>query len=134
MLLVHFPTALLPMEFVLNVIYFLTDDKSFASAAVYSVLGGVTFGWAAIIFGTLDLIKIEPDRERVQREALLHGLINGAVILIYTVLAWAAWKQYPLNEKPTILALSGRFILVTTLLAGNFIGGNLVIKQKVGIE
>lgn len=133
-MLIHFPSALLPMDLVCYAIYYFTGDTSFAFASFYALTGAVLVGWLAVIFGALDLVSITPERSRVMQKALLHGGINVTIIIIYTVLVYSAYKHFPLLPNASLAVLIAKFVLVTCMIVGNYIGGSLILKYKLGIE
>ena len=134
MMVVHFPTALIPMDFILNTIGYCWQDGSFDMAAFYCLVAGVTFGWIAVVFGAGDLLTINTQKEGALKAALVHGTINTIVLIGCSVIAWVQWKKYPLIETPSLSWLGVRATLVAVLLIGNYVGGNLVLKHKVGVH
>ncbi len=54
-MLIHFPSALLPMDFVCYGLLYYTHQTSFAYASFYALFGAVVLGWAAALFGILDI-------------------------------------------------------------------------------
>ena len=106
-MLIHFPSALLPMDFVCYGLLYYTHQTSFADASFYALIGAVVSGWLAAIFGMLDIIKIPREKVDAMQKALIHGSINVSVIIVYTILAFKAYKQYP-----TLPAASLSFLLL----------------------
>jgi uncharacterized membrane protein len=134
MMFIHFPAALLPMDFVCYAISMYTGDDSFLKASLYALLGGVAIGWLAIIFGALDLLKIPQDRSEVMKKALLHGGINSFVIIVYTVLALLAFKKYPALQDATTSILIFKAALIGCMIFGNYLGGSLILKDRIALE
>jgi uncharacterized membrane protein len=133
-MLIHFPSALLPMDVVCYAIYYFTADTSFAFASFYALAGAVLTGWLSIVFGTLDLISITPDKGEVMKQALLHGGINITIIIIYTVITYSVYKGFPQMPAASMTILVIKAFLVTCMVIGNYIGGSLILKHKIGIE
>lgn len=133
-MLIHFPSALLPMDLFCYAVYFYTGQTSFASASFYALAGGVILGWAAVLFGALDLIKIPADKLQALKKALWHAGINISVIIIYTVLAWIGYKNYPAMSKATVPLLAIKTVLIGVMMIGNYLGGSLILKDKIGVE
>jgi uncharacterized membrane protein len=79
-------------------------------------------------------LKIKAEKVKAQKLGFIHGLTNGAVLLAYTVVVFSMWKAFPEIVRPSLLSLCMKVLLVILLLIGNFIGGNLVLKYKVGVE
>ncbi len=133
-MLIHFPSALLPMDFVCYGLFYYTHQPSFASASFYALFGAVVLGWAAALFGILDILRIPPGKTDALQKALIHGGINVSVIIIYTVLAYSAYKKNPTLADASISLLIFKGVLVSFMIIGNYIGGSLILKYKIGIE
>jgi uncharacterized membrane protein len=134
MMVVHFPSALIPMDLVLNAIGMYTHDVSFIIAGFYCLVGGAVLGWAAVVFGAADLLTISAEREKTIRAALIHGGVNTTVVICATVIAWMQYKKLPIIAPPAMLWLGVRALLVAVLLIGNYVGGNLVLKHRLGVH
>lgn len=132
LMLIHFPAALFPMEIVCYYIYYTNGDISFAYASFYAMVGGVLPGWLAIITGAIDLIMIK-DNGALQAKALIHGAINTIVVLSYTIIALMFYKDYPNLPSATITLLAVKVSLNVLMIGGNYLGGNLVLKDKIGV-
>ena len=133
-MLIHFPIALLPMEWVLSLLAYLYPNHSFTMAAFYCLIGGVLSGYIAMLTGLLDLIRIPKENKLAIGTGLLHGFINGLVVLIYTVFAFKAWQGYPQVATSTLAMLVVKAVLVGCLLIGNFLGGKLIYKHHIGLS
>lgn len=130
-MLVHFPTALLLMDWVCTGLFFVTRDDTFLPAALYAGTGGVAIGWLAMTFGLLDLVRISPEREKALKTAMWHGGINSLVVVIFTFFVYLDWKAYPEWNEPALIELIVKSS-VLLLLAGNYLGGELVLKYHAG--
>lgn len=133
-MLIHFPSALFPMDFIYSALGYYTGNASFTDAAFFAVFGGVILGGLAIITGAFDLLGIIENKPLVVKKALIHGGINTTVIIGYSVLAFRAYKEYPdlIQDNVSIFILKG--CLVTFMIAGNYLGGSLILKDRVGLE
>jgi uncharacterized membrane protein len=131
-MLIHFPTALLPMDLVLSYLYYRTGNESYGSAAFYCLIGGVVLGWLAGITGLIDMIFIKD--KTAMGAALVHGGINLTAVLVFTVFAYKSWNLFPALQAPGITVLVVKFAAVIFMLAGNFLGGKLIFKHHIGIE
>ena len=85
-------------------------------------------------FGAMDMASISSEREDVIKRALLHGAINGTILVAYTVITYLLYLSYPALPAGNIIMLGVKLFLVLFLVVGNFIGGNLVLKDKVGLS
>lgn len=133
-LLIHFPTALLPMDLALSVFSFLKNDASFSLAGFYCLVAGVIMGFAAIGTGLIELIAIPKTDRQALAMGLYHGFINTVIILIFGIIAWKAWQGYPLLEVQTITGIIFKGILILLLFIGNYMGGRLIYKYGIGLN
>lgn len=133
-MLIHFPSALFPMDFVCSCLGFYYGNLSFVNAAFYAIMGGVALGVIAIIAGAFDLIAVAKDKPTAVKKVLIHGAINTSVIIAYSLLAYIAFKQYPHLETDSLSKIIFKGGLVTFMIVGNYIGGSLILKNKIGIE
>jgi uncharacterized membrane protein len=130
-MLIHFPSALFPMDLVCAVLACCTGNHSFTDASFYALIGGTLLGWAAVAAGTFDLLLVMKNKPAAMRKALIHGGINSAVLCGFSVLAFMAYRHYPGLAPDDLKTMITKGILILIMLAGNFLGGNLVIKEKV---
>ena len=133
-MLIHFPSALLPMDFACSALGYYTGNSSFTDASFFAMAGAVLFGCLAIITGTFDLVGLIEGKPLALKKALIHGGINATVIIAYSVLAFRAWKQFPELTQDGIGLLVLKGCLVTFMIVGNYLGGSLILKHKVGLE
>jgi len=133
-MLIHFPSALFPMDLACSIINHYTGKSGFMEASFYAVEGGALVGWLAMVFGVFDLLKVYQSERAVMKYALIHGGTNATVILIYTLLTFIQYKRYPLLEPDTAFLLIVKGLTITFMIIGNFIGGSLILKHKVSVE
>jgi len=133
-MLIHFPSALFPMDLICSFIAYYFGILSFAEASFYAMTGGVLLGFMAVITGFADLISTAEKRPDLVRKILVHGGINTLVIIVYSILAFIAYKHYPelTPDRPALLITKAGLILL--MIIGNYLGGNLILKDKIGIE
>jgi uncharacterized membrane protein len=89
-------------------------------------------GFLSGIVDFIDLINIKD--KTVMAAALVHGGINLAAVLIFSVFAYKEWNLYPQIERPTITVLAVKFISVMFIFVGNYFGGKLIFKHHIAIE
>jgi len=133
-MLIHFPTALLPMDLACSLIYYFTKNTSFTDASFYALCGGVLMGWLAAALGALDLLAIRDRKPDVLKLAMVHGCLNVTVIMVYSFLAFAQYKRYPNLVPDSTPLLIVKSLCMVILIAGNFLGGSLILKHKVAVE
>ncbi len=130
-MLIHFPSALIPMELVCYGLLFFTGEKSFATASYYAMAGVVTLGWLAAIADAINLRKIPPYKPGVVKKALIHGSIISFVQIPYTVFVYLISTQYPNVPDASLGLFVVKAILVSVLIIGNWLGGELILKHNV---
>jgi uncharacterized membrane protein len=133
-MLIHFPSALLPMDLACSALGYYTGNSSFTDASFFAMAGAVLFGSLAIITGTFDLLGLIEGKPHALKKALIHGGINATVIIAYSILAFRAWKQFPELTQDGIGLLVLKGSLITFMIAGNYLGGSLILKHRVGLE
>jgi len=133
-MLVHFPSAQFPMDLACSIINYYPGKSGFLEASFYAMCGGTVIGWLAMIFGFFDLLKVYESKPAVMKYALIHGGINGTVILIYSILTFIQYKRYPVLEADTMALLIIKGLTISIMIIGNFIGGSLILKHKVSVE
>jgi uncharacterized membrane protein len=133
-MLIHFPSALFPMDLVCSLAGYYKEDTSFVSASFYAICGGVVLGWLAVITGVIDLVGILKNKPGSIKKAIIHGSINTTVLTGYTLLGLMAFKKYPelVADGPGKLFIKAA--LVAILIIGNYIGGSLILKDKIAVE
>ena len=134
LMLIHFPSALFPMEFVCYFLNYFYTEEAFLYAAYYAMAGGVMGGWAAVLFGVVDLVKIPPEKKSAVQKAMFHASINMSVLTVYSVFAIILYKSYPKLPPAVVSLLIAKSILLIFMIGANYIGADLVLKDKIGIE
>lgn len=134
MVLIHFPSALFPMDLACSLLAFYTGELSFSHASFFALAGGVTMGALAIITGAFDLIGIVENKPLAVKKALIHAGINTAVICGYSVFAYRAYRAFPDLVPDTVTLLIIKGLLLTLMIAGNFLGGSLILKYGVAVN
>lgn len=134
LMLIHFPSALLPMDLACSAACYYTGEPSFGMASFYAMCGAVVLGWAAVAAGAFDLIAVSEQKPTALQKALVHGSVNTAVIIAYSLLAYRAYRQYPLLIPDCISLLIVKALCIGFMIIGNFIGGALILKHHVAVE
>jgi uncharacterized membrane protein len=131
LILIHFPSALFPMDLLYAGLGFYLQEPAFNFAAFYALAGGVAIGWLAVVFGLIDLVRIPKEKPVAQRTGLIHGSVNTLVLSGYTVLFFMQW-QAPEITYATVPLLLVKALLVVLLIGGNYLGAQMVLKYKIG--
>ena len=133
-MLIHFPTALLPMDLALSVIFWLRGDANVYEAGAYCLWAGSALGLLAVLTGLVDLIAIPRTNKKGLALALIHGCLNGILLLTYGVIAYKSWQAFPLPYFSGSAAVAVKSMLVVGLFIGNFLGGRLIYAYYIGIR
>lgn len=133
-MLIHFPSALFPMDLICAGLAWYTGNPSFTDASYFAMVGGVGLGALAIMTGAFDLTELVESNPLALKKALVHGGINATVVIAYSVLAFRAYETFPdlVPDGTAILIIKAS--LVTLMIAGNYLGGSLILKHRVGLE
>jgi uncharacterized membrane protein len=134
LMLIHFPSALFPMDFVCAILCIYTGNAAYGDASFFALMGGVIVGWVAVITGALDLLRVMRENTGAMNSALIHGGINTTVLLGYTLFAYYYYLHPEQVHSISTANLVTKGALVFILMAGNYIGGNLILKHKVAVE
>ena len=130
-MLIHFPSALFPMDFVCSIIAYCTGINPFSNAAFYALIGGSVLGWLAVIAGTFDLLIVMKNKPASIKLALIHGGINLTVLIAFSVIAFIAFQKYPNLPTPNVSLIILKGVIIVFMIFGNLLGGNLILKEKV---
>jgi len=134
MMLIHFPTALLPMDVLLSFFAYYNKSSLFSPAAFYCLIAGVLTGGVAIITGIIDLLFIKREKKQAIATAVIHGFTNTIVLLFFGVFAYRGWQHYPEMNMPSTATLVIKAILIIILFAGNYLGGKLILQHHIGVK
>ncbi len=132
MILIHFPSALFPVDLMLSGFGFFTGQSVFYVAAFYVMVIAVVTGWLAVMVGAVDLMHLK-ESELLLRKTLVHGAINICMLMVYSTLAFSSYRQYPELVAPNEFMLAFKLLLVVVMSIGNYFGAELVLKYGVGL-
>jgi uncharacterized membrane protein len=128
-MLIVAPAALIPFGFILDAMYRATGKESYASAAYYSLTGGVIGGLAAGVAGAMDYLTIQPETE-VKRTANVHAMLNGSALAL-TAANVLARRNTPEHRGGSLL--TSALAAVGVLVSGWF-GGRMVYEQGMRVK
>jgi len=129
-MLVHFPSALFPVGLIADLAGFFMNNANFYLFSFYCTTGGVVFGFMALIFGIIDLLKISP-QDKAFNTALTHGGLQFLWLIIFSVLIKSDINNYP-SIFHSLFNIILKALLVSGLLFTNYLGGELVLKYGIG--
>ncbi len=130
-MLIHFPAALFPFGFLMDVLAVFVRNETFAAAACYSYAGGVVLGCLAALFGAIDYFRI-PAEEPAWKIASLHALLNGIWIGAFAFICGVRLTQFPDFAQATMGQLVTVAVCVLGMAVSNHLGGELVFRFGLG--
>ncbi|NGP88620.1 DUF2231 domain-containing protein [Fodinibius halophilus] len=133
LMLVHFPTALFTSALILNLLGLFVQNSLLHKTSFYVVLFGLAGGVLAAFFGFLDYAKLG-DSPKVFKIATWHGGVQLLVLMLFIVVAGIQYRAYPDIRAPGLLQLGLMGLGVGLLITGNYLGGELVLSYKVGLD
>jgi uncharacterized membrane protein len=128
-MLIVFPLGLLAVGVIFDLVYFWTDDASFAMVAYWMLVAGVIGALLAAPFGFIDWLAI-PRGTRAKRIGAVHGGGNLAVVLLFVLSVWLRTDQFP----PPTLAYVLSFVGAALAMFTGWLGGELVARLGVGVH
>ncbi|MGH2350099.1 MAG: DUF2231 domain-containing protein [Chloroflexota bacterium] len=130
-MLIVFPLGLLVTSLVFDILYFLTGNVGFATAAYWSIAAGIVGGLLAAVFGLWDWLAI-PSGTRARTIGLWHGAGNAVVLVLFAV-SWL-FRFYDLMHLPTVAAFVVSLLGVIIGSVTGWLGGELVERLGVGVD
>lgn len=132
-MLVHFPVALIPASWLLNVFAFMQQQPALMLGAFYILIFGTLLGFIAIIFGGIDYLKLSANHP-AWNKASLHGLLNTTWMVCCSIIVAYQFKFYP--DIPIFgfnyLLIFG--LLIIGMIFSSFLGGELVFRFGLGAK
>lgn len=128
-MLVVFPLGLLVGGFLFDVTARLSGNSTFATVGYWNLVGGVIGGAVAAPFGLRDFLAI-PANTRAKGIGAIHGVVNGAVLILFLLVAWMRSRD-PANVSLPFLLIEGVGIALSGV--GAWFGGELVDRLGVGV-
>jgi uncharacterized membrane protein len=129
-MLIVFPLGLLPCSVVCDVVHQLLRSGPWAILAFYMMGAGIVGGLVAGIFGLIDWLSI-PSGTRAKRVGSWHGMLNLAVILLFT----CSWLLR--HGNPTDVSFLATILAVVALIIALFsawLGAELVYRLSIGVD
>lgn len=128
-MLVHFPSGLYPFSFAMDCLGLGSHQAVFHSAAMYALEGALAMSVFAMIYGAIDFLQIDSRRE-VWKTAGIHALLNVCWFMMFGALLFYRLKNPGIGG--VYVSITG--FAVAGMIISNYLGGELVIKHKIGID
>ena len=129
-MVIVFPLGLLSTAVIFDVVYLLTDDRTFATVAYWLILAGIIGGLVAAVFGFLDWTKI-PNGTRAKSVGVMHAAANMVTLGLFAV---SLYLRSGIVPEPGTLALLLSFAGLATSLVGGWLGGELVERLGIAVH
>ncbi|MDR7276826.1 DUF2231 domain-containing protein [Catenuloplanes atrovinosus] len=130
-MVIVFPLGLLVTGTIFDLVHLITGNDVFGQVGFWNIGAGLIGAVIASATGWLDWTAIPPGT-RAKRIGLLHGAINGLVLVLFLI-SWLLRLDGTTHE-PGVLA----FVLeVIALAAGSgaaWLGGELVDRLGIGVH
>jgi uncharacterized membrane protein len=104
------------------------SPDTWATLALYTLIGGIVGALAAALPGLVDLLSLK-DRA-IRKTALVHMGINLTVVAIYIVNASLRWDGPVVGGLPLALSV----LTVAMLAVSGWLGGKMVYLAGVGVS
>jgi uncharacterized membrane protein len=128
LMVIHFPAALLPIDFVFSVIANFGSYPDLSMASYYCLMAGVIGGWVAIVAGAIDLFKYVINSGDPLRQVFIHASLQAFVVFGFTILLGVEHKnEVWINSQPLWLLIT-KLILAMTMFVGNYFGGEVLFN------
>jgi len=129
-ILVSFPISLLTGALLLDVLSMITNEQSYARAAVYAEALGLLSALMAAVPGLIDYHYTVPPDSSAKTRAIKHGLINSGAVIIFTVTFLLR-----LNTNIDLAYVIAMEVIGFVLLCiAGWLGGILIIRNQIGID
>jgi uncharacterized membrane protein len=130
-MLIVLPLGLLSIGVVFDIVYLVTNDRTFAEVAFWDIGAGIVGGLLAAVFGLIDWLGIPKDT-RAKRLGLWHGGGNVVIVVLFIV----SWILRVPNHAyaPDILPFVLGFVAVASALVTAWLGGELVYRLRVSVD
>lgn len=127
-ILIPFPIAFLIGTLVFDILKTTSGDKSYWQTGEYLEIAGIISALIAAIPGAIDYFKTVPPDSSGKKRAATHGLINIALVLVFTI-------AYVLrNNSAQALIIGLEAVGVTMLFISGWLGGTLAYRNQIGVD
>src|SRR5829696_6236305 len=128
-MLIPFPIGLLVFSLICDLISLGSDDPAtWATVALYSMVGGFIGALVAAVPGVIDLLSLA--ERKVRRIALTHMAINLVAVTLYAVNIGLRFSGADNHGIPLVLSVAAAVLLGIS----GWLGGEMVYVHAVGLD
>lgn len=131
MMLVHFPIGLLVAAFCFDAAGRLLGRPDLWLVGGFLVPAGLVAGVAAAVPGVVDFVSSVPKPSRTATRTIRHAAVSAAALGAF-VGAWIL--RGGVSTEPTVVVMGVEGLGVLLLSVAGFLGGALVIEDRVGLD
>jgi uncharacterized membrane protein len=131
---VVFPLGLFVATLIFDAMGLWKKDPFWPRAALATIVVGLIGGAVAAVFGFADYLFSIPGSAEVREDALIHGILNAVVMVLFLVNLWLRLRTRPDYAKPARVGTVLSAIGVIIMLVSAAIGGEMVYVDGVGID
>ena len=131
-LLIHFPSALLPISLLFDLMSFFMDGAALAKAAFYCLAVGLIFVLPSMLTDFLDYFGMPKGSEQ-KNMATTHWIINtaaSAILLVSLILRFTDLDAPRSEFLWTVIS----FIGVSMIIVGNYFGADLIFRMGMRVH
>lgn len=127
-MLIPFPIGLWIFSLVADIVYLYNGNPSWATAALYTMGGGIIGALLAAVPGFVDYLYMGPSRTK--NIALWHMLLNVGALVLFVINFFMRLDSIPGATGPFLLSIIG----VVGILISGWLGGHLVYVDGMAVD
>lgn len=128
-MIVHFPSALFPVDLLFSAAALYFPGNSLELAGYYALLAGVVGGWIALLTGLLDFfLRLLKHGSHAVNRGLLHAGVQSVMLTGFTVVLSLEYHHADYITTPPLWLWITKVVLLGSLIYGNYLGGDLLLK------
>lgn len=133
-ILVDFPIALWVASLLADGVYLWRGEAYWLQVARDLMAAGLAFAVLAALTGAVDYFKSVPPYSDARSTARNHGLLNGAVTLLYAFNLWWRLRAGVAGDGEWWIGFGLSVVAVGLLTYSGWLGGELVYRYHMGVR
>lgn len=133
-MLAHFPLAAWIFMAACDLTWMITGTPFFSHVATFLCLAGLAMGGLAAVSGVMDLRRVKTEKP-LERIAVRHASLMALAWMIAAITMVLRIDDLYLTRIPEpVLVIILDFAIAGLVIAGAFLGGDLVYRHGVGVR